>query len=330
MIIGTADHHACGPLDVEIVSGSESLRRKITDTLDLYNVEWPGPRASIRLEIRESESVAELGPGKYLACARMHVDPLDRSTDGTLESTFRCGAVATGNPASGRWEIRVPRDGDDFWILIDLESLVSLILTEGWRSAGWVPVHAGAVVRLGTCALLCAESGGGKTSLTAALIRRGWQTLGDDKLLLRVREDGTPELRALVHTFNLHPRTRGWFPEVGDLETLPTYSGWTEKRKVNPEDIWRGTTLTHATPTHLIAITRNVTGKPVNVIRMQSGEVLSTLLHQTVVPSDRAVARQVLSTVAGTSRQLDGISVDLGDDVYSDPEQLALLEAELS
>lgn len=325
-----ADRFACGPLDVEVTSESEPLLRKIADTLELYNVAWAEPLTPASIDIQLMDEEAELGPGKYLACARMHVDPASQPGNGELRATFRSGAIATGNARSGNWKLRVPRNGDDFWTLIDLESLVSLVLTEGWRTAGWVPVHAGTVVRNGTCAVLCAESGGGKTTLTVALIRRGWQTLGDDKLLLRLQDDGTPELRALVHTFNLHPRTRSWFAEVGDLEELPVYSGWTEKRKVHPEDIWSGTTLAHATPTHLIALTRNTSGKSLSVTPMQPGDVLSTLLHQTVVPSDRAIARHVLSTVAVTASRLQGVKVDLGDDAYADAGNLAVLERELS
>ena len=90
----------------------------------------------------------------------------------------------------------VPRSSSDPWVLTDIESLLSLVLTEGWRAEGWIPLHAAAVVRFDTCALICAESGGGKTSLTAALVREGWQTLGDDKLLLRITHAAQTATRA--------------------------------------------------------------------------------------------------------------------------------------
>ena len=324
-----AARHACGPLDVKVIADSDTVRGKIMDTLELYNVIWPQPLSPVRIEIREVDNRADLGAGEYLECARMHVDR-SLTDEQMLEATFKSGAVAMGNPSSGIWTASIPRSDDDFWTLIDLESLVSLVLTEGWRHAGWIPIHAGAVARNGRCALLCAQSGGGKTSLTVALIRRGWKTLGDDKLLLRLRDDGSPELRALVHTFNLHPRTRSWFPEVGELENLPVYSEWTEKRKVHPEDIWSGTTLTEATPTHLVDISRNKSGEPVSVERMQSGAVLSTFLHQTVVPADRRKAKHILGVVARTAGMLEGISLDLGDDVYAAPDHLTLLEDALS
>jgi hypothetical protein len=218
---------------------------------------------------------------------------------------------------------------DDPWVLTDMESLISLVLTEGWRSAGWVPVHAAAIIRNGICAVMCAESGGGKTSLTAAMIRKGWQTLGDDKLLLRIDGERNPELRGLVHTFNLHPRTAGWFPEVGDLTALPVYSEWTEKRKVSPESIWPGTTIDCARPTHLLQLIRIPGSSGVQVGEISPAMLLSSLLHQSVVPSEPKSAKQILSTIAATAQQMKGFSVHIGDNVYEEPGALAAVDEAL-
>ncbi len=66
----------------------------------------------------------------------------------------------------------------------EIEDLLSLVLTTGWRRAGWVPLHGGGLVRDGRGLLCVATSGGGKTTFTVSLIRRGWRALGDDKVLL--------------------------------------------------------------------------------------------------------------------------------------------------
>ena len=336
------DRYTCGPLEIVVAAENETLRRKIADTLDLYNVEWTGPLTRWQIEIGESDSTIPLGPGEYLQCARMHVELKGNE----LLATCPSGAHARCDRRTRRWTIVVPRASNDPWVLTDIESLLSLVLTEGWREETWIPLHAGAVVINDTCALICAESGGGKTSLTAALVRRGWQTLGDDKLLLRVSDDGTPELRGLVHTFNLHPRTRNWFPEVGDLERLPTYSDWTEKRKVHPESIWSGSTTTKATPSvmfHLVgrsgtrgAIHRNggASVDPVfppnrflSVGQMAPASVLSVLLHQTVIPSHAPTARGILATVARTAAKLTGFQVDIAEDAYLNSDCLSPLES---
>jgi len=294
------DRYKCGPLEILVAAETETLRRKIADTLDLYNVEWTEPLTQWQIDIGESDNAIQIGPGEYLQCARMHVE----ISGDQLLATCPSGAQAACDPHTRRWTMLVPRASNDPWVLTDIESLLSLVLTEGWREAGWVPLHAAAVVRNDTCALICAESGGGKTSLTAALVRQGWQTLGDDKLLLRIGADGAPELRGLVHTFNLHPRTRSWFPEVGDLERLPAYSDWTEKRKVHPETIWPGSTTNEAAPSVLLHLSTGTPNRKTTLTRidcpsdpfhlsdpLSPASVLSILLHRTVVPSHAPTAR---------------------------------------
>lgn len=319
------DRYTCGPLEVVVAAVTEPLRHKIADVLDLYNVAWPEPLAQRQIEITESDTTDPLGTGEYLLCARMHVDFLGDQ----LIATCPSGAQAIRDADSKRWRMHVPRGSDDPWVMTDLESLLSLVLTEGWREEGWVPLHAGTAVHGGSCALICAESGGGKTSLTAGLIRRGWKTLGDDKLLLRIGGNGAPELRGLVHTFNLHPKARSWFPEVGDLLELPVYSDWTEKRKVHPETIWPSSTLSAATPTHLFQLTRTESSgsDPVKSTPLSAASVLSILLHQTVVPSHAATARRILTTIARTARNLVGFRVDIDEDAYLVPGCLSRLES---
>jgi hypothetical protein len=317
------DRYTCGPLEIVVAAATNTLRAKIADTLELYNVDWPEPLAQWHLEIGESDTISPLGAGEYLLCARMNVE----LAGSQLLATCPSGAQAVCDRNARRWTILVPRASTDPWVLTDLESLLSLVLTEGWRDAGWIPLHSGAVILNDICALICAESGGGKTSLTAALVRRGWQTLGDDKLLLRIGDDGAPELRALVHTFNLHPRTRTWFPEVGNLEQLPTYSDWTEKRKVNPETIWPGSTTTEATPSVLF----HLSGRSENrVAPLSAASVLSILLHQTVIPSHAPTARQILATIANAAPHLAGFRVEIAEDAYLNPECLSPLESALA
>ena len=99
-----------------------------------------------------------------------------------------------------------------------------------------MPLHAAGVVDdSGNCALVCAAVGWREVHAhRRRWCARGWRALGDDKLLVREStRTSTVRVAALLHTFNLHPATRSWFPEVGDLECLPTYSAWTEKRKVS-------------------------------------------------------------------------------------------------
>ncbi|MDQ6824961.1 MAG: hypothetical protein M3007_05795, partial [Candidatus Eremiobacteraeota bacterium] len=180
----------------------------------------------------------------------------------------------------------------------------------------------------GTCALLCAASGGGKSTLTAAMMRQGWNSLGDDKLLLRIN-DGKSEVAALLHTFNLHPKTSQWFPEVGELERLPTYSIWTEKRKVRMSDIWPGRIATQGSPTHLVLLDRKVEFTGIEVDPLPPAEIFSTLLRQVVIPKDRVSAGAIVSAILTTAKTLRGVRVRIGKDAYHDAKCIRTLEAAL-
>src|SRR5215213_3365884 len=63
------DRYTCGPLEILVAAETETLRRKIADTLDLYNVEWTGPFARWQIDIDEGDTAIPLGSGKYLQCA---------------------------------------------------------------------------------------------------------------------------------------------------------------------------------------------------------------------------------------------------------------------
>jgi hypothetical protein len=256
---------------------------------------------------------------------------VDRTADGFVATTVGgASARCRTGPDGDDWNVTVPPDAEAAGRLDELEDLLTLVLTTGWRRAGWVPVHAAAVARDGVAAVLCAPSGGGKSTLTAALLAAGWRAVGDDKLLLRTGDDGRPELAALLHTFNLHPRTSEWLPEVGDLEQLPVYSSWTEKRKVRAGDLWPDAVALAARPTHVVDLQRDDGVDGVHVAALATADVLPLLLRQTVVPTDRDVARTILSTLAATSRHVTGVRLRIGRDAYRDPAAAALVGAAIA
>jgi hypothetical protein len=299
-----------------------AIRAKVGDICALFDVRWVGPPLTVELDIDAGAPLSPPAEGRFLHCAKMRVD-----ADGEdLRASFDGGVSATFDSRTGSWRVRLPSARPTGPVLADIEGLVTLVLATGWRALGWVPLHAGAVAKDGRCALLCAPSGGGKSSLTVAMVARGWQTLGDDKLLLR--HDGR-ELRALLFHLNLDPRTRFWFPALGDLASLPEYSMWTPKRRLKITSVWPSSGRETARPTHLVAITREAGVVGVTVEPMARGETLSLLLHQTVVPGDPAVARRMVGPVAACAAGLESWRVTVGDDAYRDADALAPLEAAL-
>jgi len=295
--------------------------------LDLFGPRWSGPYRSIDVQLTRAR-LSALAGATYLSCGRMRVD---RRGSHYLAAT-RCGFIALGACNDGRgdrWIIAVPpQTGFGEPEIGEIEDLFSLICTLGWRAQGWIAVHAGAVAKGDRCVLLCAASGGGKSTLTAALVQNGWKTLGDDKLLLRAG-DRAAVLASMLQTFNLDPATRRWL-NVGDIDALPRYSAWTQKRRIHVNMLAENQALERAAPTHLAVLRRCSEVDGIRATRMETREVLPSLLRQIVIPSDREAAATILETAISCARGLHGVYVDIGDDAYAKPGWLASLESALA
>jgi hypothetical protein len=90
---------------------------------------------------------------------------------------FRC------RPAAGRIDMAIVSDG-----LADALFATQLLLTIGifetFKRFGQFPLHAGALARRGRGILLPGTSGAGKSTTTVALVRAGFDFLGDDTVFL--------------------------------------------------------------------------------------------------------------------------------------------------
>ena len=293
--------------------------------LDLFSRRWEHAPRNVEITIRRHRS-GDVSYGSFLAAAHMSVD---RSGPRYLADT-QYGFVAAGHckRESDEWRIDVPPETEFGEPEIgDMEDLFSLICTVGWREEGYVALHAGAVVKENTCAILCAASGGGKSTLTTALMHSGWQTLGDDKLLMR-RDLGRIRVRSLLQTFNLDPATRRWF-DFGDLDALPRYSAWTVKRRVPLDSIAPGTAIGRAVPTHIVSVQRNPNVEGIVARAMPKHETLPTLLKQIVLPADRDIAAWIVREAAACATSVTGVTLEIGDDAYARPDWLQAVEEAL-
>lgn len=325
----TTRRFACGPLDVDVISAHPAIDAKMVETLGMYDQPWPEPRRPVHIVGEPTDDAPPRVDGTYLCCSRMAVD---RVGDDVVAAT-RCGAHIRSTSSAGHdcWRIVVPNRlvvTGRFEELDELEDLIGLAVTTGWRRAGWVPVHAAGVVDGERVAVVCSTSGGGKSTLSAVMVRRGWATLGDDKLLLRVDHTGTPEVRSLLSTYNLHPRTAEWLPELGPIDHLPRYSGWTEKRRVPAAAIAPEAMCTAAVPTHLVEL-RRVDRPGARVTGLGANDTLSVLLRQTVLPSDAATTKPIVAALGITARRLRGVRLEVGPDAYGVDDVAAVLDEAL-
>jgi predicted ATPase len=293
----------------------------IAATLDLYRGFPSSQKRPVAIQVQRV-TVTFAAAGTYLTCGRMLVD---RERQDSRAST-RSGIAVEHGP-DGVWHVLIPDIHFDEPTVGDVEDVLSLILTEEWREAGWDAMHAGCVVSPdGDGLLLCAASGGGKSTLTAALVRSGWKTLGDDKLLVSRRSS---DIFSLSRSFNLDPRSARWFSELNSIAMLPRYSAWTSKRRVFVESFWPGSLVWSAHALHIAKIVRDDSVDTWWVRRLTSRQVFSALLDQVVIPTDRGVARPVITTISRLAERMKGIELRLGNRAYETRDIAEALQAEL-
>jgi hypothetical protein len=325
-----SEHAAAGPLDIALSVPDERLLEVIAANFALYAVPWThGPTKRVELSCAAIADVAAEVParGSYLEAARMLVD----RTPSGMRATTEHGAemVGTFDDHGERWLMRVPAalaDEQRWW---EIEDLLSLVLTTGWRRAGWVPLHAAALTDGNRGVLVCATSGGGKTTFMMALARAGWKALGDDKLLLRTG-GAQPLIVAVKHMLNVDPRVDAWFPEVGDLRGRPAYSAWSPKRRVGLGELWPDSPAFAMRPTTIVNLERHQGPGALTATAMDPAATIGTLLRQTVIPLDPEEARWITSELVACARHATGVRLVVGDDAYRDAGAVAELARQLS
>jgi hypothetical protein len=87
-----------------------------------------------------------------------------------------------------------------------------------------IPIHAACVAIDGRGVLLCGDSGAGKTSLSYACARAGWQFISDDTSYLLQNDDGRQVLGDCHHV-RFRPSAAELFPEISGAEITPRALG---------------------------------------------------------------------------------------------------------
>jgi hypothetical protein len=73
---------------------------------------------------------------------------------------------------------------------LSLQLLTTFVMPRVAQQAGAVVVHAASFAREGRAIVVCAESGGGKSSLVVAMADRGWRVLSEDLTTISVGASG--------------------------------------------------------------------------------------------------------------------------------------------
>ena len=320
--------YLCGPVKLLLTFDESSLQKTLDGLLSQYDAPWPAPTTEVFVTIEQGLPPDDIPKpaGAYLRSYRLHVDR--RGTH--LVSFSNVGVWMDFDEAAKQARIIVPDHSDRETVVEEVEQQLVLLLARAWAGQGWTPLHAGSLIPpVGTdCVLVCAPSGVGKTTLISALLRRGWRTLGDDKVLLR-KENSSIVARALSRRVHLHPTLANWFPEIGAIEKWPRYSRWTEKRMVKMEAIWPGQLMGSAIPAGLVQLARAESGPALAVEPFDSIRTLHSLLRQIAIPADTADARPLVSCAAAMAGRLRAALVTVGNNAFSDSSTAGRLEETL-
>ena len=106
-------------------------------------------------------------------------------------------------------------------------------LAELLKRQGLFMVHAAGLALDGRGLLLAGQSGSGKTTLALALLRAGFQFLGDDTVFV----DRHARVFAFPDEIDLTPQTAAFFPELHGL-VLPSEPGERPKRPFNERQVY--------------------------------------------------------------------------------------------
>jgi len=141
-----------------------------------------------------------------------------------LHIAFANRIRAECDPRSGLTRIWVgDHTAADLWLLS--HPILTLPLLETLKRRGLYSLHAAGVSRAGRALVIVGTSGSGKTTLSLALVRAGFDFLGDDMMFLSTREKQVC-LQAFPDEVDVTETTLAFFPELGQLLSRPRRPGW--------------------------------------------------------------------------------------------------------
>jgi hypothetical protein len=178
-------------------------------------------------------------------------------------------------------------------------ALVTLPLLELLKRRGRYGVHAAGVAQAGQAVLIAGESGAGKTTLSLALVRAGFEFLGDDMVFLRDGEDG-PLVLAFPDELDVAETTAAFFPGLG--EQLTDDLAGAPKRQLAAEQLGKPVATT-AAPSLLLF--PSVAGEEHSTTRPISADEATLELAPNVLLTERDSSQRhldALGALAGASR----------------------------
>ena len=178
------------------------------------------------------------------------------------------------------------------WLISHL--LFSISLVEIMKRRGLYSIHAAGLALHGQGVILAGTSGVGKSTLAIALLRAGFQYLGDDTLFLAPAAGGLRVL-AFPDELDVTRHTAELFPELGHLRATPMPSHF-PKYPVWPEQVFDLALAWECRPS--ILILPSITEAEVSVITPLTPDQALIELAPNVLLTDAPSAQAHLESLA--------------------------------
>lgn len=147
------------------------------------------------------------------------------------EGSFVCGRFLN-NPQ--RLQLILGKTSARQSILLPPVAVFVPLLQEIMQADSSLLFHsAGVFFPNGVGAMIVADSGGGKTTTSIAVLRQGARLLADDLIVVKDNSSGLV-IHGIPEPINLTTDTKSFFPELGKLQNLPRRDSITDKQVLDP------------------------------------------------------------------------------------------------
>lgn len=303
------------------VTGAEPVRRSIARRLAHFTRINPGQGVDLELHYRREplDLAFTVARGRAVmedGGCRVTYDELARAL--FIDIPGRARALH----ALDEGQVRISHGEDaerDAWLLS--HAMFNIPFSEFAKTRGRYMIHAACLAEEGRGLLVAGASGSGKSTLTLALVRAGFQFLGDDTALL-CRREGRVNALAFADEIDLNQQTASFFPELSGFPWGQTLTG-RGKCPANPQKLYGIVPGRDCVP-EVLVFPRPSLEPVTRIAPMARDEALFELLCN-VVRTDPGQAQAHLDMLGALVRQCRLCRIHTGRDFESIPGMMRQL-----
>jgi hypothetical protein len=314
--VSTATYDVHGVV-VAVAAAHEGLLDAVGGRLRHFACDASAQRADISFDLRVDGAALRRpsGPGRPV------YDPPSGEVswfgdDDCLWIDDADGVRVRCEPRAGRSRLAAtPARAGDLWMLS--RPMITLPLLELLKRRGLYGLHAGGVACGGDGVLLAGASGAGKSTLTMALLRGGFDLLGDDMVFLRRGPRGDVVAHGFPDEVDLTPRSASFFAELDAAAAGPPPAGW-PKHRVRAEELYGSAVVRTCAPRVLLFPA--VSGEPETRVEPMDPDAALLEIAPNVLLTDARTAQAHLDALGDLVRQARCLRMATGTDLDRVPD----------